>query len=628
MTATTRSNGDEMKRSDHIARRTGSSKWQYREAVPKELQDLLRAVGKKPKAEVWRSLHTSDLDEARRRVAQVRADQLRMWDQEIASLKASQRATPLGFERVPARAAPDMPLRIPTPDELKHVAYQFGYDLLTQAHDKRRKELAGRPEAEWDAYVDSLADAIQQDGKRLAQGEFSRWHGSMTRIAERQGWLMDERGAEYALGCEYLAKAAQDARRVLLERAKGNLDAKPTSDLVLSAIARDKMRASKGRRLLDLYDTYAVARSREGKNRSDTLTQGRKMVQVFAEFVGIDRDPETIAPEEVAEFRDILATLPGSFRKRNDFAGKSLREAKKFAAELGLKPMTLANVNKYLSSISPLFTWAKRNRKISTANPFTGLHFEVGELANERRPFLPEELTKIFGSPLFTGFAGDGREHVAGHQMADDWRYWIPLVCLFTGSRIGEVAQLHVGDLSCDHGIWYFNILEDEDTGRRTKNRSPRVVPVHQSLLDLGIIRFHAVQQRRSAVDGNPALFVGLTPDKRGFLGAEPSRFWRRYLARIGIKDGADGLGAHTFRHTIADELRAADFKDDEFGPLILGHAKSSVTGKYGRISEGTLRTRNEMIQSVAFKGVDLNPLFEASAAREGALHAAAFNTR
>ena len=40
---------------------------------------------------------------------------------------------------------------------------------------------------------------------------------------------------------------------------------------------------------------------------------------------------------------------------------------------------------------------------------------------------------------------------------ADDWRYWIPLVCLFTGARLGEIAQLRTEDVRRERGIWFMH---------------------------------------------------------------------------------------------------------------------------------------------------------------------------
>ncbi len=42
-----------------------------------------------------------------------------------------------------------------------------------------------------------------------------------------------------------------------------------------------------------------------------------------------------------------------------------------------------------------------------------------------------------------------------------DFRYWIPLLALFTGARLSELAQLHKADIRKEQGIWCLNITEN-----------------------------------------------------------------------------------------------------------------------------------------------------------------------
>ena len=589
-----------MKRSDNISRRKGSSKLQYREAVPEKLRQLRRANGLPDPAEVSKSLKTSDMEIARSRVAEERANFHRKWNIEIEALSVPASASSALLQRVES---------VPTMRELRDVAYKLGFESSHQRLEMQMKALKGKPISEWNGFVQRQQDRLAEANRRLALCDYDTYRPLLAALTRLYRWKLEPDSAEYAYVCEQFAKAHSDSWFLVVEKAGGSLGAVPRTDIVREVQAEKSRTAPEGKRLLDLYDAYAGRVLREGKNRSDTIAQGRKMVEVFSTFIGIDRDPNTITGSDVAEFRDVLGSLPASFRKRNDFKDLSLRDAQKRTAELGLKEMSLANVNKYLSNISPLFAWAKQDRRITIDNPVDGLHFDAKRNRKTRRPFLVEEINDILASPLFTGFLSDKQEHVAGDQHARDWRFWIPIICIFTGSRISEIAQLRVEDVRCDYGIWYLDIVEDEESERRVKNRKCRVVPIHETLIRLGLLRFHADQIQRSKNDGNPMLFVGLKPDSRGFIGNTPGRFFRDYLERIGVKEGADGLGPHTFRHTLADEFRMAGFMDSEFGPLILGHSSTSVTGRYGRLPEGTLKARNNLVQGLKFEGIDFEKL-------------------
>lgn len=78
---------------------------------------------------------------------------------------------------------------------------------------------------------------------------------------------------------------------------------------------------------------------------------------------------------------------------------------------------------------------------------------------------------------MFTGFQADGKEHITDTRRADDWRYWIPLVCLFTGARLGEVAQLRIEDVRRERGVWFIHISNDDSTGQSTKSGYSRAAP-------------------------------------------------------------------------------------------------------------------------------------------------------
>ncbi|WP_157845018.1 tyrosine-type recombinase/integrase [Methylocucumis oryzae] len=270
-----------------------------------------------------------------------------------------------------------------------------------------------------------------------------------------------------------------------------------------------------------------------------------------------------------------------------------MQEAAKKARELKLKQTAFTTINKHLSTISPLFKWvAQKPEFAGLQNPCTGL-FHDKVKGNNPRPSLPSDmLNVILSSPLFTGFQENGKEHKLGDCLADDWRKWIPLIVLFTGARIGEVAQLRLSDIRCDHGIWYFLIAHDEKAGLTTKSGESRIAVMHNILQqELRFIDFVERRLQTSRGDTTVRLFAELVPNGRGQIGDAPSRWWRKYLKNIQVKSGADGFGAHSFRHGLADRLRVeADLLDTEVA-VCLGHVIKSTTSGYGSVSQGTFET-------------------------------------
>jgi integrase len=64
------------------------------------------------------------------------------------------------------------------------------------------------------------------------------------------------------------------------------------------------------------------------------------------------------------------------------------------------------------------------------------------------------------------------------------------LMGLMTGPRLNELCQLHLSDLQVVDGIHCINI-QDEEEGQRLKNRNAkRLVPIHDKLIEVGLIRY------------------------------------------------------------------------------------------------------------------------------------------
>lgn len=127
-----------------------------------------------------------------------------------------------------------------------------------------------------------------------------------------------------------------------------------------------------------------------------------------------------------------------------------------------------------------------------------------------------------------------------------------------------------------------------------SKSVGQGVVPIHSELIKLGLLDYHAKLVAR----GEQQLFPELKPDTRGFFSRTPSRFFAGYFKRIGVK--ADkGHNFHSFRHGAADAFRRAGYLDEQFG--LLGHTKSTMTGRYGIMPEGPLRDRVTMIEAIRY---------------------------
>jgi len=69
-------------------------------------------------------------------------------------------------------------------------------------------------------------------------------------------------------------------------------------------------------------------------------------------------------------------------------------------------------------------------------------------------------------------------------------RFWIPVICMFSGMRQNEIAQLYINDIVQEDGIWRFNITEYSEDKRVKSKAGHRMVPIHPVLLSLGILDY------------------------------------------------------------------------------------------------------------------------------------------
>lgn len=163
--------------------------------------------------------------------------------------------------------------------------------------------------------------------------------------------------------------------------------------------------------------------------------------------------------------------------------------------------------------------------------------------------------------------------------MGADWQtlenFWLPLIALHTGMRLGEVALLETADMRQVHGIWIFDVHERGDKQLKTAS-SKRQVPVHKTLIKIGLLEYH------KAVLGeeHSKLFPEIKPASDGYESSAFSKRFSRFLKRIGVKTD-NRIVFHSFRHTMKDMLREAGVGVDVQN-AICGHEDGSVQANYG----------------------------------------------
>lgn len=210
------------------------------------------------------------------------------------------------------------------------------------------------------------------------------------------------------------------------------------------------------------------------------------------------------------------------------------------------------------------------------SNPFDGLKPKVQE-ERERESFSTDELTRLFATPIYV----DNDRPVGG---AGEASFWLPVLGLLTGARLGELAQLRLADVRRDGPDEPLNLdINQEGEGRYLKTKSSRrKVPVHPALMDIGFVDY-VTARRREAPGDIALLFPGLATRGGRQPGAQWSKWfgrWRKDKAGL-VTEASARKDFHSFRHTFKDLCRTAKIPEDVHDALT-GHAGGGVGRGYG----------------------------------------------
>lgn len=284
----------------------------------------------------------------------------------------------------------------------------------------------------------------------------------------------------------------------------------------------------------DVFDLWSKARQR----RETTVSDYFKVLTAFADSVQ-RKALADITRKDILAFRDALTA----------------------------NEQSTATVNRKIGILKTLFRVGV-DYELLSANPADQVRVIARPTQKARIGFSGDDLNRIFNSSIYTANhrpKGGGREAC----------YWLPLLALFSGARIEELAQLLVTDIIHEPELGhYLNITDEAEHGKLKNASSRRRIPIHASLLDCGFLDYvETVRDRRF-------LFPDLIPNPRNKLGGYFSNFFSIYLRKqVCITDTRKVF--HSFRHTFKDICRTVGI-DEAVHDALTGHSSAGAGRKYG----------------------------------------------
>lgn len=312
-----------------------------------------------------------------------------------------------------------------------------------------------------------------------------------------------------------------------------------------------------------------------------------------------DRDISSVTREDARGVVAMLRDLPAGMGRHAALKGLSVPQAIEAGKRLEIEPIKPATINRaYLAHIAALFKWAMKEGWI-TSTPFTGLAVKdsVAEI-DKRDPFTAPQLQTLFTSDTWIA--------PAKPDIARPGRFWVPLVALFTGARLGEIAGLRIADVEEVDGLTALRIRAHAGRSLKT-SYSRRDLPLHPELVRLGFAAF--LKHRCKVAKPEELLFPDAKANVRGQAGAKLGEWFVKTVKGLGLT--GTKLGMHSFRHGVEDRLIAADLYGTALGRALLGRESGGSEKSYGK--GFTVKDFARALERITYPDFDLSHLYAAN---------------
>lgn len=515
-------------------------RWHVRVAVP---SDLVARVGRR---EMTASLGTGEYQVARHRVRQagVLLDELFAYMRQKPELGAA---------------------------ELERMAKEW----FARLKDKQESALAaGALTAETYPLVLARAEGgVNTYRQRLAMNDLTLARPAAIELLEEVG-ASTEGGVADKLA-RLLLRGSVAFAELAHAKYQGNYGVRPSDPLFADVIDNPPNLSAAKHTLANTVDLYLAEQQPVLRPGSYRKVEG--VLSLLKRIYGPNVSMAAFTPASIQEYKATLGKLPANaVKKYGDLPIADLLLKAKDAPA-----MTRENANSHIQKTLGFLRWCEGNGYIGRIEVDNRIKFQTNsDPMSERAPFSPDQINALFSSPAFVGCKSASRRSEPGKSIVrDDW-FWLPILGLYSGGRLSELASLRVEDVKSgqeESGEQIFWIeFNPVSYGSKLKTKqSQRIVPIHPELISLGFI--HYVEKMRKA--RQERLFPNCKPSRpEAHWSDKPSRWFLKYIKAVGVQ----GVTFHSLRHSFNDCMKDGDAQDSEIAAL-MGHKLDSETfGRYG----------------------------------------------
>lgn len=292
--------------------------------------------------------------------------------------------------------------------------------------------------------------------------------------------------------------------------------------------------------LRDALDQFVDHKLTTGKWTANTVRDMRARMNAMAAFFGENAPVSSITLDSGKLYVKRLQAMRQGFVAREDVQAVIRGEKEDPATDRPLLNNT--SIREYLMLARAVFTFCEASGWFqgtdgnpTTIHPIPSMLIPVKKKGrrDNKKAFTPEQVEGILSSPEFNAWADTPAKR------------WLFPILAYTGARIEEVCKLRQKDIREQDGVPVIDI--NESMGRVKNEHSNRVVPIHDKLLQMGLVEFAA-----SRPSPDSMLFEELKP-YRGRWSAQILKLHNYFLHnQAGF---GKGYSNHSFRHYANNEL-------------------------------------------------------------------------
>ena len=388
-----------------------------------------------------------------------------------------------------------------------------------------------------------------------------------------------------ALTFLYALKFHEKGRQAaaFIERAR-LMAAQGVTTFEIVPVANEKTMSAPSLTISKLYGKWLASCAPSPKERQRLDHQFQRLI----ECVG-DKPANYLTKGDVTEFMALVVRFPGRKRKAalaampirelvDAFETLNSRAAAK--GEPTLPTLTKVSVENWYAAFRRCWEYAVATDLVES-NPWAGLKKFVvtGRPSQRKRQFEDDEIQHIFNQPHFQT------------PEVRDAKWWLPILSLFHGGRLSELAALPLDDVrQTPKGTWFFDVTPTQARGLKTVG-SERHIPLHPHMLRLGFADYIAVLRE----NGEGWLFPDLDHQTVHGAGHAFSKWWGSYMDKIGLPDKS--ISHHSWRHTWKRYARMSPVKE-EIHDILSGH--KSPVGQKGSVSVSRMYGEGAPVEHLA----------------------------